>query len=434
MLWTRPVSGPIRVGVLVDLKLKSTAGGHVKCWQHFAEAAMRWPQEIDLTIHFAGDEDEERPLSDNVRYRILRRALSTALLPLPVKQPDHTDMAPVHWRLQRCFDDYDVLHATDAWFAYARTAMRYHQQTGKPLVSSTHTDVPNYTRVVTRKVVRRLFGRGIIGERLIDRWHVPRHVGDYMQHKLDHYLAESDHVLASSDDDYRRAVGLLPEGCVTRLRRGIDKDLFHPRHRNRALLAERYGIPPDAFLLLFVGRMDEAKRPAVLARAAQQLLSQGLPVHVAFVGRGPLRGALKKDLGPAATVIDPLPHEQLRDVYAGADLFVFPSATEVMPNVVIEAKASGLPVVLADRGGSRQLVQVPGEDGVLVRNGNPARWASAIARAFRHPDWRASLARAARHHIETGWPSWDDVLQQDLLPAWERVVRHARERAAVPVA
>ena len=420
--------GPLRVGVLVDLTLKSTAGGHVKCWEHFAEAATRIPDELDLTVHFAGHRDKEQILADNVRYRILRPTFSTAALHLPIKQSDQTDLAPVHRRLEQFLGEYDVLHTTDSWFAYAKTAMRHHERTGTPLVCSTHTDVPNYTRVMARKALQRFLGQGRMQHWLLDNVGIHRRMGEWMLHRQERYLAGCDHVLASSDEDYERALRVLSPECVSRLRRGIDKDLFHPRHRNRALIQQRHGIPADRFLLLFVGRMDEAKRPAILADAVRLLSEQGAPVHVAFVGRGPLRDSLKQTLGDAATLVDPLMHEELRDIYAGADAFVFPSATEVMPNVVIEAKASGLPCVLAAEGGSVQLVQTPGEDGILIESDDPAEWAAAIDRLRQDEPLRRRMAEAARRHIETGWPSWDDVLREDLLPVWQRVGVRAGER------
>lgn len=416
-------SEKLRVGVLVDLKLRATAGGHVKCWEHFAEAATRLPERLDLTVHFAGDRDEERPLSDNVRYRLLRPSLSSALLRLKAKQPDYSDLAPIHWRLHHYLGEYDVLHSTDAWFAYARTAMSFHQRHGKPLVMSTHTDVPHYTQVFTRTLIQKTVSRGRVRDWLLNRWRVPRRLGTIMQRRFDHYLAACDQVLASSDEDYQRAMRLLPADRVSRLRRGIDKDFFHPQRRNRPLVEQRYRIPSDRFLLLFVGRLDEAKLSLVVAKAARLLIAQGAPVHAVFVGQGPARAALLRELGRHCTVLRPLPHEELRDIYASADLFVFPSTTEVMPNVVIEAKTCGLPVLVSRQGGSGQLIRTPGEDGLLMDDSDPAHWAATIEELRTQPERRRTMGEAARRHIETEWPSWDDVLQQDLLPVWERVAQ-----------
>ncbi|MBW3543362.1 MAG: glycosyltransferase, partial [Planctomycetes bacterium] len=304
-----------------------------------------------------------------------------------------------------------------------RTAMRRHRRTGVPLVTSTHTDVPQYARVVTRKAIRRLFGRNLAGRWLIDRWQVHERIERMLRRRLEHYLVGCDFVLASSDADFRRARRLLSHERVRRLRRGIDKDFFHPRHRDRPMAAQRFGIPDDRPWLLCVGRLDEAKRPLVLAKAAQTLLATGRSLHVVFVGSGPLEAALARELGPAASFTGSLSQEDLRGVYAAADLFVFPSTTEIMPNVVIEAKASGLPVLLSRQGGSGQMIRTPGEDGLYIDDSDPAAWAAAVERLLDDTSVRRNMAAAARRHIETGWPSWDDVLREDLLPVWKEAVR-----------
>ena len=208
---------------------------------------------------------------------------------------------------------------------------------------------------------------------------------------------------------------------MSRLRRGIDKQFFHPDHRDRPLVEQRYGLPPDRFLLLYVGRLDEAKQPLIVVEAARRLLTSEAPVHVVFVGSGPLGESIQNELGTAASVIDPLPHEELRTVYASADVFVFPSATEVLPNVVLEAKASGLPVLLSNEGGAHELIQVPGQDGIVVGSRDPAEWAAAISQIECDRDLCRRVGTAARRHIETAWPSWEDVLRCDLLPVWRKL-------------
>src|SRR4051812_5871392 len=62
---------PLRVGVLVDLEYAPSAGGHVKCWQRLAEAAIELPEAVGLTVHFHGAEKQVVPLSPSVRYALL---------------------------------------------------------------------------------------------------------------------------------------------------------------------------------------------------------------------------------------------------------------------------------------------------------------------------------------------------------------------------
>src|ERR1700685_1458730 len=84
----------LKVGVLVDLTLTDDAGGHVKCWERIAEAAVDFADELDLTVHFNAPDDlparsRQIALSSNARYVLMPPVLSTRRLVRQV--PDHTD-------------------------------------------------------------------------------------------------------------------------------------------------------------------------------------------------------------------------------------------------------------------------------------------------------------------------------------------------------
>jgi hypothetical protein len=153
-----PALRPLRVGVLVDLALTPDAGGQVKCWQRLAEAAVDCADRLDLTVHFSGPEPRQIALSPTVRYVLLPPVPSTARLISGV--PDHTDLAPWHPKLARALHDYDVVHTTDAFFCYAQTAMRFARRHGIPLVSSIHTNTPEYARITTARLLERVLGSG----------------------------------------------------------------------------------------------------------------------------------------------------------------------------------------------------------------------------------------------------------------------------------
>src|SRR5436309_4136888 len=88
---------PLKVGVLVDLMLTPDAGGHVKCWQRLAEAAAGFPDRLDLTVHFNGQQPRRIELAPNVRYELMPPVFSTARLVRNV--PDHTDLGLWHPQL-----------------------------------------------------------------------------------------------------------------------------------------------------------------------------------------------------------------------------------------------------------------------------------------------------------------------------------------------
>jgi glycosyltransferase involved in cell wall biosynthesis len=105
-------------------------------------------------------------------------------------------------------------------------------------------------------------------------------------------------------------------------------------------------------------------------------------------------------------------------LYASADLFVFPSRVEVSPNVVLEAKASGLPVIVAAQGGGI-FVSVPGEDGIVVHDHTVGAWADAIESLLADPSRRQALASAGYQDVVRHRPDWDQVFEEDLVPVWE---------------
>ena len=88
----------ISIGVWVDLKRQPSAGGHVKCWEKFAEAATTMADQLDLTVHFLGDQDHVIPLASNVRYVLHRPRFSTERLPFLKMSPAIRIWCPITQR------------------------------------------------------------------------------------------------------------------------------------------------------------------------------------------------------------------------------------------------------------------------------------------------------------------------------------------------
>src|SRR5437762_6578374 len=173
---------PLKVGVLVYLELTQQAGGHVKCWQRIAEAAVECPDRLDLTVHFSAKQPRRIELSRSVRYVLLPPVFSTARLVRDV--PDHTDLAPWHPRLAAALAEYDVIHTTDAFFCYARTARRFAHRHRVPLVSSFHTNTPEYARITTAKVLERRLGGGVAYRAANDVLAIPDRVSNLLERRL----------------------------------------------------------------------------------------------------------------------------------------------------------------------------------------------------------------------------------------------------------
>src|SRR5579871_2377451 len=257
---------PVRVAALVDLPRSPQAGGHVKCWERLAEAAAGSNLPLDLTVYFSGPRRTET-LGPSTRLAQLPPLFSTSQLKFLPYVPDHTDLAPYHPNLARALGGYDVIHTTDAFFAYARTAESVSRRRGVPLVTSFHTDTPTYTRLFTRQTIEAIFGSGWPAKKLIDDWQTPERQGRRMDQRLIQHVRRCDFVAATRPEDHELAEAVLGRSRVGHLRLGIDKATFGPHRADRAGVAARWGFSPDRILALFVGRLDVGKNIHTLVEA-----------------------------------------------------------------------------------------------------------------------------------------------------------------------
>src|SRR5207248_10645797 len=115
-----------------------------------------------------------------------------------------------------------------------------------------------------------------------------------------------------------------------------------------------------------------------LSTAYKKIRESGQPVKLYLVGDGPYSEALAATL-PDAIFLGYLTGEKLAKAYASADVFVFPSTTDTFGNVVLEAQASGLPVIVSDLGGPKELV-ADGRTGFVTKAHDADDFARAIER------------------------------------------------------
>jgi glycosyltransferase involved in cell wall biosynthesis len=161
------------------------------------------------------------------------------------------------------------------------------------------------------------------------------------------------------------------------LPRGLDTVLFHPSRRDPEFWVKR-GIPSGAKVLLYVGRVSKEKDLDVIAQAWPKIRRAGLAL--AFVGDGPYRAELIKQL-PDAVFTGVLAGRELATAYASADVFLFPSTTDTFGNVILEALASGLPCVVSDQGGPKDLIE-PGRTGFITRALDVEEFSKGVAQAI----------------------------------------------------
>ena len=186
------------------------------------------------------------------------------------------------------------------------------------------------------------------------------------------------------------------------LPRGLDTELFHPRRRDSAFF-EKFGASNGELRLLYVGRISREKDLDLLADAYRRLRKEGLPVQLFVVGHGPYSEALAKSL-PDAFFTGYLRGTELATAYAWADIFVFPSTTDTFGNVILEAQASGLPVVVSDSGGPKELVAHKA-NGLITRSHNVEDFTDAIRALVTDQTLRERMANSARDSVtDRSWP------------------------------
>src|SRR5213595_2234087 len=187
------------------------------------------------------------------------------------------------------------------------------------------------------------------------------------------------------------------------LPRGLDTELFHPARREPAFF-EKFGALNGEVRLLYVGRISREKDLDLLAAAYRRLRNEGLRVQLFIVGHGPYSEALAKSL-PEAFFTGYLTGSELATAYASADIFVFPSTTDTFGNVILEAQACGVPVVVSDSGGPKELVEDKG-NGLITKSHDLEDLTSAIRTLVTNPALRERMAKSARNSvIDLSWPS-----------------------------
>ncbi|MFP4316682.1 MAG: glycosyltransferase [Desulfovibrionales bacterium] len=180
--------------------------------------------------------------------------------------------------------------------------------------------------------------------------------------------------------------------------RGIDVERFNPAKRN-GFFAGRFGLKEPGLKLLYVGRISREKGLEVLLEAMERLVHMSKNVHLIMVGDGPALLELKaQSAGLPVTFTGFLDGEDLAQAYASSDVFVFPSTTDHFGNVVLEAQASGLPVVVTGTGGPPENL-LPEESGFVVDGGTAEGFATCVARLADDPELLARMGENARNYM-----------------------------------
>ncbi|WP_116041652.1 D-inositol-3-phosphate glycosyltransferase [Amycolatopsis palatopharyngis] len=262
-------------------------------------------------------------------------------------------------------------------------------------------------------------------------------------------VAEADRLVANTPVEARELVGLYDADptAVRTVSPGVDLERFTPGSQvfSRAAL----GLPQDAVVLAFAGRIQPLKAPDVLLHAAANLLRRQPELRerlVVLIVGGPSGSGMEQprelreladSLGIAGQTrfLPPQPGQALVDVYRAADVVAVPSYNESFGLVALEAQACGTPVVAAEVGGLPVAVS-HGVSGMLVPGHRAEDWANALAAVALRPGRRAELgANAVRHARRFSWERTTDALVATYTEAAtafrDAVARALQEEVAV---
>lgn len=214
--------------------------------------------------------------------------------------------------------------------------------------------------------------------------------------------ARADAVLAVSRESIeymKHEWGLGPTRLAV-IHNGVNLDRFHPPAGpdEAARLRGELGLNAEHRLAVCVANFLPIKGIDVLIRAWQQVSARQPAARLLLVGDGPLRDSLQAlawELGCRDSVLFAGARENVPDLLRAADLFVLPSHYEACCNAILEAQASGLPVVACDTGGNPELID-SGATGWLVRPGSPDALAEGILAVLADDQLRRRIGRAAR--------------------------------------
>lgn len=241
-------------------------------------------------------------------------------------------------------------------------------------------------------------------------------------------LGHADALIADgwAAEQLPRALGLP----VHRVSKGVDAERFQPNGpsmRASLRLEERH-------VILAVARLVPIKRVALLVEAFAMLRARAPETHLVIVGDGPERDAIRQhaaDLAvlDAVTFVGSVPHRDTPAFYRAADVFALSSDFDNSPNAILEAMASGLPIVSTDVGGVRQFVDDP-EGGTVVARGDATAFARALERYVVSRSERRAAGAYNRRKAASDF-SWAASAAQ-LLAVYRRVTaaRSTEQRAS----
>lgn len=290
----------------------------------------------------------------------------------------------------------DLIHFTSPSL-FGRYAIKYGKANNIPVLNIYHTHYPAYFKYYIGNLGNFLFG-GIITYLVM--W----------------FYRNSDYTLAPTRTI---KLDLIKSGIKSdRIKvwgRAVKTDTFSPVHRD-----ERYfnqWIPHDQKKVLFVSRLIKEKEMTTIVKVYKLLQKWDPKVTMIITGDGPKKEYLEKRM-TNAVFTGKKTGKDLSQIYASCDIFFFPSASETFGNVVMEAMASGLPVVAANAGGPAELVR-DNKTGFLVKTGKAKLFAKKILEILNDTNKKRIMSLNA---LEAASPRTSESVHQQLWNYYDKAI------------
>jgi glycosyltransferase involved in cell wall biosynthesis len=335
-------------------------------------AVLRWrPADLQLRVYTAADDGIERP-----DYLALRS--------FGVGIPFYAEMKMYIPRffafLKRArADGIQLVHYTTPG-PVGLAAMYVASKLQVPMVGSFHTQLSEYTALLSGS------------ERL----------GNLMREYQRWPYGKCERILVPSTATRDLLIAAKIRAEKIRIwTRGVDTDQFAPSKRSAAL-REAWGVNEARPALIYVGRLSREKGLELVPAIARTLRDAGVDHRLVFVGDGPMRQTLQQAC-PDALFTGALPHAEVATAMASADVFIFPSRTDTLGNVVLEAQACGIPVLVSDAGGPRENIR-EGESGFVCAEGGALDMPVRALQLASDRTRRVSMGAAARAYaLRRSW-------------------------------
>lgn len=292
----------------------------------------------------------------------------------------------------------DIIHVVTE-FNLGLMGLKYAKNHNIPLVSFYETNIPEYLKYYHLKFLENK---------------------SWSFFKWFHSSCDKSYCPSSSTKNLLRSKGLKN---IDVWERGIEINNFSPDYRDEEYRKSMNLEGKTVFL--YVGRISPEKDLNVFIEVAKRLNLEYMDkIHFLVVGDGPSLKKLKKEVPENVTFTGFIKGPRLAKIYASSDVFLFPSATETLGYVVLEAMASGLPVICCTEGGVADNL-VDGYNGIACREKNVEDFYHAAESVIKNENLRHTLSRNARSFVMT--KDWYNACEK-LIRCYEEVIRSKFDR------